>query len=131
MFSYPVAWTRRTWLTLLLIPLSWLFRAVVALRRSLYRAGLLRSERLPVPVIVVGNISVGGTGKTPLVLWLAAQLRDSGYRPGVISRCEASSADSLCMSGDLDVSVCKRRRDDRRQLGREDGGERLRAFVSF
>ena len=67
MFRYPVAWTRVTWLTLLLMPLSWLFRAMVALRRWLYRAGLLRRERLPVPVIVVGNISVGGTGKTPLV----------------------------------------------------------------
>ena len=86
MFSYPVAWTRFTWLTLLLTPLSWLFRAVVALRRGLYQAGVLRSERLPVPVIVVGNISVGGTGKTPLVLWLAIQLRNSGSRPGIISR---------------------------------------------
>jgi tetraacyldisaccharide 4'-kinase len=86
MFSYPVAWTRFTWLTLLLTPLSWLFSAVVALRRVLYKAGVLRSERLRVPVIVVGNISVGGTGKTPLVLWLAAQLHNSGLRPGIISR---------------------------------------------
>ena len=86
MFSYPVAWTRWTWLTLLLWPLSWLFRLVVAIRRGLYNAGLLHSERLPVPVIVVGNISVGGTGKTPLVLWLAAKLRERGYHPGIISR---------------------------------------------
>ncbi len=86
MFSYPVAWTRCTWLTLLLWPLSWLFRAVVALRRGLYAVGVLHSERLPVPVIIVGNISVGGTGKTPLVLWLVNRLRERGYQPGIISR---------------------------------------------
>ena len=86
MFRYPVAWTRVTWLTLLLAPLSWLFRAGVAIRRQLYDSGVLHSERLRVPVIVIGNISVGGTGKTPLALWLVAQLRANGYRPGIISR---------------------------------------------
>jgi tetraacyldisaccharide 4'-kinase len=86
MFSYPVAWTRVTRLTVLLAPLSGLFRAAVTLRRFLYKTGILRSERMPVPVIVVGNISVGGTGKTPLVLWLVTQLRAAGYRPGIISR---------------------------------------------
>ena len=86
MFRYPVAWTRFTWLTLLLLPLSWLFGAVTAMRRFCYSAEWLRSERLPLPVIVVGNISVGGTGKTPLVLWLVSKLRDAGYRPGIISR---------------------------------------------
>lgn len=84
--QYPDAWTRLTWLTLLLLPLSWLFRAVVALRRMLYRAGVLRSTRLPVPVIVVGNISVGGTGKTPLVIWLVAKFKAAGYEPGIVSR---------------------------------------------
>ena len=86
MFSYPVAWTRVTWLTLLLVPLSWLFGAAAALRRGLYNMGILHSEHLPLPVIVVGNISVGGTGKTPLVIWLVAKLRAAGYRPGIISR---------------------------------------------
>ncbi len=70
----------------LLWPLSLLYGAVTAMRRSLYRHGGLRSERLPVPVIVVGNITVGGTGKTPLVIWLVEQLRMRGWRPGVISR---------------------------------------------
>jgi tetraacyldisaccharide 4'-kinase len=86
MFSYPVAWTRVSWLTYLLAPLSGLFGIAVMLRRLLYQAEVLRSEHMPVPVIVVGNISVGGTGKTPLVLWLVAQLRAAGYRPGIISR---------------------------------------------
>lgn len=70
----------------MLFPLSILFGLVSALRRVLYRIGLLRAIRLPVPVIVVGNISVGGTGKTPLVLWLADFLRQQGYHPGIVSR---------------------------------------------
>jgi tetraacyldisaccharide 4'-kinase len=77
---------RVTSLTVLLIPVSWLYSVVVALRRALYVTGILRSERLPVPVIVVGNISVGGTGKTPLVLWLVERLRSAGYAPGIVSR---------------------------------------------
>ena len=78
MFSsmrYPKFWAHVTWLTILLAPLSWLYRAVVRVRVSFYRRGWRRSVHLPVPVIVVGNISVGGTGKTPLVLWLAERLR--------------------------------------------------------
>ncbi len=106
MFSYPVAWTRVTWLTVLLAPLSALFAAAVALRRWLYHAGFLRRERLPVPVIVVGNISVGGTGKTPLVLWLAAQLRAAGYRPGIISRGYGGNAHTpQAVSGDSDPAL--------------------------
>lgn len=84
--QYPVSWTRVTSLTVLLIPVSWLFRIAVTLRRALYTAGILRSVRLPVPVIVIGNISVGGTGKTPLVMWLVERLRAAGYTPGIISR---------------------------------------------
>lgn len=79
-------WYRITLLHALLFPLSLVFRAAVALRRALYRAGILPVVRLPVPVVVVGNISVGGTGKTPLVLWLAGFLRDQGMQPGIVSR---------------------------------------------
>lgn len=68
------------------VPLSWFYGVLTALRRALYRAGWLRSERLPVPVIVIGNISVGGTGKTPLTIALAETLRVRGYNPGVVSR---------------------------------------------
>ena len=71
---------------LILFPLSLLFGLVVAVRRALFAGGWLKSQRLPVPVIVVGNITVGGTGKTPLVLWLAELLAGAGYRPGIVTR---------------------------------------------
>jgi tetraacyldisaccharide 4'-kinase len=79
-------WYRISPLHLLLYPLSLLFRFLSALRRLLYRSGILSSVRLPVPVIVVGNISVGGTGKTPLTLCLVQQLIENGYHPGIVSR---------------------------------------------
>ena len=69
-----------------LLPLSWVFYVLSALRRALFRCGILVRQKLAVPVIVVGNISVGGTGKTPLVIWLAAQLKLAGFKPGIISR---------------------------------------------
>ncbi|NMW24147.1 tetraacyldisaccharide 4'-kinase, partial [Rhodanobacter denitrificans] len=67
-------------------PLAVLYGGVVRLRRGLYRTGVLRSVRLPAPVVVIGNISVGGTGKTPLTIAVVAALRARGYRPGVVSR---------------------------------------------
>lgn len=79
-------WQQRGWALCLLWPLSLLFILLAAMRRALYRSGRLASRRLPVPVIVVGNISVGGVGKTPLVLWLAQALREAGYQPGILSR---------------------------------------------
>ena len=79
-------WYRLTPLHLLLYPVSLIFRTLVALRRLLYRSGVLASVKLPVPLVVVGNISVGGTGKTPLTLWLAQQLIEDGWHPGIISR---------------------------------------------
>jgi len=71
---------------MLLVPLSWLFCMVGILRRKAYQAHLLKVTRLPVPVIIVGNISVGGTGKTPLVVWLVDFLKQAGYKPAIISR---------------------------------------------
>lgn len=79
-------WQGKTALTLALFPLSLAFRAAVAARRALYRAGVFGAARLPVPVVVAGNISVGGTGKTPLVIWLADFLAGRGLRPGIVSR---------------------------------------------
>lgn len=107
MFRYPAAWTHVSWRTCLLAPLAGLFRAVVTLRRWLYRGGILRSVRMPLPVIVVGNISVGGTGKTPLVLWLVAHLRAAGYRPGIISRGYGTPARAArAVPPDGDPAVC-------------------------
>ncbi len=79
-------WYRRTPVSAALLPLAALYWFVVTLRRLAYRAGLLRRTRVPAPVIVVGNITVGGTGKTPLVVWMAQLLRTHGYRPGIITR---------------------------------------------
>src|SRR5947207_3187472 len=77
---------RRTPLTAALRPLAGVFAIAAALRRALYRAGWLRSTRLAVPVVVVGNVTVGGTGKTPLVRALVQALRARGWRPGIVSR---------------------------------------------
>ena len=68
-----------------LLPLGWLFRLGVALRKLSYRLRMRKSRRAEVPVIVVGNISTGGTGKTPLIIWLARYLGRS-FRPGVVCR---------------------------------------------
>ncbi len=79
-------WYGRHPLRVVLLPLSWLFRAVAWLRRAIYTSRLLNVYRAPIPVIVVGNISVGGNGKTPLVIWLAETLRGYGFKPGIIAR---------------------------------------------
>ena len=79
-------WYRRSWVNWLFAPLALLFALLTTARRGLYRAGWIRSYRAPVPVIVVGNITVGGNGKTPVVLWLVELLTKAGYHPGVVSR---------------------------------------------
>lgn len=88
---------------LLLAPLALLFQVLAVLRRHAYRSGLLRSWRLPVPVIVIGNLSVGGSGKTPLTLRLAQWLAELGYHPGIISRGYGGSArQPMPVRGDSD-----------------------------
>lgn len=82
----PTHWQHRNLKSLLLLPLAALFAAIAALRRLAWRHRLLRSRHPGVPVIIVGNITAGGTGKTPLVLWLAQFLRDQGMHPAIISR---------------------------------------------
>jgi len=79
-------WDSLNLAVLLLWPLSLLFGIVVRLRRLAYRRGWFKSCRVNAPVIVVGNITVGGAGKTPLVVWLVDVLRDAGYQPGIVSR---------------------------------------------
>ncbi len=88
------AWLRRGALACALWPVSLLFGALSGLRRRLYQGGVLRSDKLPVPVIVVGNIFIGGTGKTPLTIWLAGVLRAAGFTPGVVSRGHGASAEA-------------------------------------
>ena len=85
------SWVQNIWyggssLRWLLLPFSWIYSAVITCRRFLYAAGLFRSARVAVPVIIVGNITAGGTGKTPLTIWLAQQLSERGYKPGIICR---------------------------------------------
>jgi tetraacyldisaccharide 4'-kinase len=87
-------WYSRNPVATALWPLGLLFSGLVILRRQLYGWGLLKSQRVGVPVIVVGNLSVGGTGKTPLVIYLVELLRKAGYRPGIISRGYGGSSDN-------------------------------------
>jgi len=115
-------WLQRVWYGgarsgLVLVPLSWLFGFVVATRRLLYRVGVLRAHRANVPVVVVGNLTVGGTGKTPLTVWLAARLRERGMRPGIVlrgygrvsSRSQLVQADSSAESVGDEALVLSRR----------------------
>jgi len=86
MIRLPTYWSKRDAVSVALWPLSLLFRFLVAVRRALYHGGWIKSVRAPAPVIVVGNITVGGTGKTPLCIWLAQFLRQHGFRPGIVTR---------------------------------------------
>ncbi|HSW21073.1 MAG TPA: tetraacyldisaccharide 4'-kinase [Ramlibacter sp.] len=80
------AWERRGLLACLLLPLAWLYGAIAAMRRAAYQCGLARAERVPVPVVVVGNVLAGGAGKTPVVTALVQHLQAAGLRVGVVSR---------------------------------------------
>jgi len=90
-------WQRRGLLAWLLLPVALVFAGLTGLRRMLYKTGLRRSVRLPVPVIVVGNVLVGGTGKTPLTIWLVDALQHAGYVPGVVSRGYRGQGDSTVL----------------------------------
>jgi len=102
------AWYRNAWWLTLLLPLAWLYRAVVALRRTLYRSGLLPVYRPPVPVVVVGNITVGGTGKTPVVIALVQALQQRGIAVGVVARGYGGSSPTpvLWVTDDTDPGQC-------------------------
>lgn len=79
-------WYRKPGAILVLWPLGKLFEGIARLRRACYRHGLLKTTVFPVPVIVVGNITVGGAGKTPMIIWLAQFLKAKGFHPGIVSR---------------------------------------------
>lgn len=86
----PFFWYSKNWLgkaiSYLLWPLAYLYGVVMRLRSLCYHLGIFAVHHVDAPVIVVGNITVGGTGKTPLVIWLVNFLREQGLRPGIISR---------------------------------------------
>lgn len=86
-----VQWLINSWyqpqsIRWLLWPLSLIYQVVLKLRIALFRLGIFKQVHLSVPVIIVGNITLGGTGKTPFVIWLVKQLKQAGFRPGIISR---------------------------------------------
>ena len=87
-------WTRRGAIAWLLWPASLLFGLAVTLRRFFYRIHLFKSHKSEIPVIVVGNLTAGGSGKTPLVLWIAEFLREHKWKPGIVSRGYGGSAQS-------------------------------------
>ncbi|GGX81440.1 tetraacyldisaccharide 4'-kinase [Litchfieldella qijiaojingensis] len=91
-----------------LVPLEWLYQSLVAARARAYATGRKPVWRAPVPVIVVGNITLGGTGKSPLVAWLARWLVERGLRPGILSRGYGgrSEAYPLRVSPDTPVAEC-------------------------
>lgn len=103
----PHIWLSTGWLSNLLCPLSWLFGALVGLRRKLYIWGVFKSEKVDALVIVVGNAVAGGGGKTPLTMAIVAHLKASGFQVGVISRgfgrTSRNVREVLAQDGPLDV----------------------------
>lgn len=99
------SWYQKHPLRWLLLPLSFVYRFIVFLRKHAYQRDILTRHKMPVPVIVVGNISVGGTGKTPFVIWLAEQLKQTGYSPGIISRGYGSKAPAYPFEVNSDSSA--------------------------
>lgn len=105
--QFAKAWAQRGWLAWLLLPFAMLFFCLLVVRRAGYRLGFFKTWQPPVPVIVVGNIFVGGTGKTPLVIWLISALRARGFAPGVISRGYGGKASTVMEVGaEMAASDC-------------------------
>jgi len=116
----PRFWERRGATALLLWPLSWVYGLALRILKLIQDLGLGNRQAAPVPIIIVGNIRVGGTGKTPIVIALAQRLAQLGWRPGIISRGYASTqisptqvrSDSDPMQvGDEPVLIAKRTHD--------------------
>ena len=101
MSDIPHFWRSRNPISLLLLPFAALFAAISTARRMLYRCGVLKSWRAPVPVLIVGNLTVGGSGKTPLVQALTRELQTRGINVGIISRGYGGSAQTA-----TDVATC-------------------------
>lgn len=117
----PKFWERRGPTSLLLWPLSWLYGMVLRIRKLIHDLDLSQAKPAPVPIIIVGNIRVGGTGKTPIVIALAQQLSQMGWNPGIISRGYGSSSQTMpvqvksdsdpALVGDEPVLIAKRTHD--------------------
>ncbi len=104
-------WNSINPVSILLLPLTAIFCLLAVTRKLLYQNKILSSYKAPVPVVIVGNISVGGTGKTPLIIELVSQLQSKGYKPAVISRGYGGQAESWPQIVNADS--------DPRQLGDE------------
>jgi tetraacyldisaccharide 4'-kinase len=106
------SWIHRVWYEdapsgWVLLPLSGLYWLILGVRKVLYDCGVFKTHKADVPVVVVGNITAGGTGKTPTVLWLVGQLRARGFTPGIVSRGYGGSKanTSMRVEADTDASV--------------------------
>jgi len=105
--SATYRWIHKVWYGgaksgLILLPLSGVYWLILQCRALLYRLGVFRSFKAPVPLVIVGNITAGGTGKTPVVIWLVNQLRSRGHAPGIVSRGYGGSKSGTSMRVDPD-----------------------------
>ena len=117
MKSLQYYWYHSNFLVWLLLPLSWLYCSVTIVRRKLYQLDIKKSYGSKKPVVIIGNIVVGGSGKTPLLMALCEYIKASGYNPGVVSRGyggnvsgvhQVSESDSAEMVGDEPLMICRR-----------------------
>jgi len=98
------AWQGRGKLSTALLPISWIYGALTAVHRWTYASGLKRSEKLQVPVIVVGNVIAGGAGKTPTVLGVVSHLQNLGFKPAILSRGYGGSHQSPTVVADASTA---------------------------
>lgn len=100
-------WTPKSLTSYGLWPLSWLWQNIMQLRQSLYRWGILKTTHFEVPIIVVGNLTVGGNGKTPLLITLTELLLELGFKPGIVSRGYGGTLkkDTFLVKPDSDVTL--------------------------
>jgi tetraacyldisaccharide 4'-kinase len=117
MKSLTYYWYHPGFLVWLLLPISWLYCAIAIIRRGLYRLNILKSYGSTVPVVVVGNIVAGGSGKTPLLMSLCQYVQQQGFRPGVVSRGYGGTVsgvrqvrqdDAAQLVGDEPLMICQR-----------------------